>query len=598
MADWAARIASLKERWDKLSLAVRVAIAAGLLVLIGGLIFAVSVDREPQKAVLFSNLTDDDAARIVEKLRGANIPYEFGSGNTALLVPEKQVHETRLMLASEGLPSGGGVGFEVFDQQRFGESEFTEQVKYHRALEGELARTISHLAGVKRARVHLVLPTRSLFADREQDASASVVVHLVPGWKMREDQVKGIVHLVASSVRGLDPEHVTLVDGDGRPLDRSDSREEQGELTHKADAYRREIEHSKERAAQQMLDTSLGRGKTMVRVAAAVSFTREEVTEELYDPETIAQRSFQLVEEREGAGGRTVGGLPGTPSNLPGGEAATIGPGTGAGLVRRSETRNYEVSKYTRRAVEPVGRVTGLQVAVVADGRYRGTGDKKKFEALSQSELDRIQKLVAGAIGIDEKRGDRVVVECIPFAPTPVPPDDRSVVEKTLGPYAQYVLWALLAIAAFIAYRVLNKALQKRQAGSNASAADLLLSRALPGSPEAQNAALPSGDAGVLEGLQGLQLGAAQSGDPALAGLGGAGDTAQAGAAGAEPGAAEQPLKPVIPKSLLNKSKEPNPDAEAIEQVRQLAQEMASKEPEAAARVLRGWLAESKERAL
>src|SRR5215510_12591723 len=186
MADWAARIAPYKERWDKLSLALRVAIAAGLLLAIGAGAFALTANRAPQKAVLFSNLSDDDAARIVEKLRGANIPYEFGSGNTTLLVPETQVHETRLMLASEGLPSGGGVGFEVFDQQRFGESEFSEQVKYHRALEGELARTISHLAGVKRARVHLVLPARTLFAAAEEDARASVVVHLIPGWKMRD----------------------------------------------------------------------------------------------------------------------------------------------------------------------------------------------------------------------------------------------------------------------------------------------------------------------------------------------------------------------------------------------------------------------------
>ncbi|HET8934181.1 MAG TPA: flagellar basal-body MS-ring/collar protein FliF [Polyangiales bacterium] len=582
---------------------MRVAIVAGLLIGIGAIAYAATANREPQKGVLFSNLSDDDAARIVEKLRGANIPYEFGAGNTTLLVPEKQVYETRLMLASEGLPSGGGVGFEVFDQQRFGESEFTEQVKYHRALEGELARTISHLAGVKRARVHLVLPTRSLFADREQDASASVVVHLVPGWKVREDQVKGIVHLVASSVRGLDPDHVTLVDGDGRPLDRSDSREEAGELTGKADAYRRDIERSKERAAQQMLDASLGQRKSMVRVAAAVNFAREEVTEELYDPETIAQRSFQIVEEREGAGARTVGGLPGTPSNLPGGEAAVSGPGGGAGLTRRSETRNYEVSKYMRRAVEPVGRVTGLQVAVVADGRYRGTGEKKKFEPLSKDELDRIQKLVAGAVGIDEKRGDRVVVECIAFAPVVAPPDDRTLVEKTFGPYTQYVLWALMAVAAFIAYRVLNKALQRRPPalGSGAaSAADLLLSRALPGSPEAQNAALPSGDAGLLDGLQNLQLGAAGTGEPALAGGAAAGETLQAAAAAqaANHAAAEpQPVKPVvIPKSLLNKGKnEPSPDAEAVEQVRQLAQDMASKEPEAAARVLRGWLNEGKE---
>lgn len=599
MADWAARIAPLRERWDRLALAVRVAMVAGLLVGIGAIAYAATANREPHKAVLFSNLSDDDAARIVEKLRGANIPYEFGSGNTTLLVPEPQVYETRLMLASEGLPSGGGVGFEVFDQQRFGESEFTEQVKYHRALEGELARTVSHLAGVKRARVHLVLPTRSLFADREQDASASVVVHLVPGWKMREDQVKGIVHLVASSVRGLAPEHVTLVDGDGRPLERSDSSEEAGELTGKADAYRREIERSKERAAQQMLDASLGQRKSMVRVAAAVSFTREEVTEELYDPETIAQRSFQIVEEREGAGAKTVGGVPGTPSNLPGGELASAGPGGGAGLTRRSETRNYEVSKYMRRAVEPVGRVTGLQVAVVADGRYRGTGEKKKFEPLSKDELDRIQKLVAGAVGIEEKRGDRVVVECIAFAPAAAPLDDRTIIEKTFGPYTQYVLWALMAIAAFIAYRVLNKALQKKLAESGSSrATDLLLSRALPGSPGAQNAALPTGDSGLLEGLQNLQLGAAQSGEPALAGGGGAGETAQAalGAATTPSLAAEpQPMKAVIPKSLLNKQKESPADAEAVEQVRQLAQDMASKEPEAAARVLRNWLNEGKE---
>jgi flagellar M-ring protein FliF len=606
MADWAARIAPLRERWDRLSLAIRVGIAAGLLVAIGGIVFAATANREPQKGVLFSNLNDDDAARIVDKLRGANIPYAFGEGNTTLLVPETQVHETRLMLASEGLPSGGGVGFEVFDQQRFGESEFSEQVKYHRALEGELARTISHLAGVKRARVHLVLPARSLFADREQDASASVVVHLVGGWKMREDQVKGIIHLVASSVRGLDPEHVTLVDGDGRPLERSDSRDEGGELSNKADGYRREIERGKERAAQQMLDASLGHGKSMVRVAATVNFAREEVTEELYDPETIAQRSFQIIEERDGAASKTVTGLPGTPSNLPGGEAAVVGPAGGGGLARRSETRNYEVSKYMRRAVEPVGRLNGLQVAVVADGRYRGIGDKKKFEALSKDELERIQKLVAGAVGIDEKRGDRVIVECIPFAPAAAPFDDRTIVDKALGPYTPYLLWALLVVAAFLAYRVLNKALQKNRAANGGNAALGLgagaggaNAQALPGG--LHNAALPSGDAGLLDGLR-LSGALNQHCEPVLAGGAAAGDTTGAAGGGGEAGfdeaAEEVPKAPVIPKSLLNRSKEPNPDAEAIEQVRKLAQDMATKEPEAAARVLRSWLADSKERAL
>jgi flagellar M-ring protein FliF len=409
MADALERMKSLRARWDTLSLWSRFTIVGLLLAAACAWGWSAFSSAHPARSVLFSNLAEDDAARIVERLRAANVPYEIGGSGTTILVPEAQVHETRLMLASEGLPNGGGVGFEVFDAQRFGESEFAEQVKYHRALEGELARTISHLSGVKRARVHLVLPTRSLFADNTQGASASVVVHLVSGWKMREEQVKGIVHLVASSVRGLDPDHVTLVDGDGRSLERP--AQDEGELANNADSYRREIERGKERAAQQMLDTSLGNGKSMVRVAAAVSFTREEVTEERYDPTTIAQRSFQIVEEREGGGNKTVGGLPGTPSNLPGGEASQTGPGGGSAITRRSETRNYEVSKVLRRAVEPVGRVTGLQVAVVADGRYKGTGEKRKFEALGSDELARIQKLVAGAVGIDEKRGDRVVVE-------------------------------------------------------------------------------------------------------------------------------------------------------------------------------------------
>ena len=537
MAEWAARIAPLQSRWAKLSLLARTGVAAAALMAVGALIFATTAQRTPPKAVLFSNLSDDDAARIVDKLRAANIPYEFGPEGTSLLVPQTQVHETRLMLASEGLPSGGGVGFEVFDEQRFGESEFSEQVKYHRALEGELARTISHLAGVKRARVHLVLPTRSLFAANEQDASASVVVHLVPGWKMRDEQVKGIVHLVASSVRGLDPERVTLVDGDGRALGRGTHNE--GELANEADAYRREIERSKERAAQQMLDTTLGTGKSMVRVAAAVSFTREEVTEERYDPQTIAQRSFQITEEREGAGNRSVGGLPGTPSNLPGGETASSAPGGGGAVTRRSETRNYEVSKISRRAVEPVGRVTGMQVAVVVDGRYRGAGDKRKFEALGKDELDRIQHLVAGAIGIDEKRGDRIVVECIAFAPPPPITDDRSILEKAVGPYSDYVQYGLLALAAFIAYRMLKKSLGKRGQHSP-SLADVLGANTLPA-------------------------------------LGG-------GVAGGSP----LPEPAALPQAVL-----PNAGGtadEAVEQVRLLASEMASNEPEAAARVIRGWL--------
>jgi flagellar M-ring protein FliF len=549
MADWAARIAPWKERWAQLTLMARVGVMAGAVLLLGAIAFGMNVDRTPSKGVLFSNLGEDDAARIILRLKAANIPYELGPDGTSILVPQAQVHETRLMLASEGLPSGGGVGFEVFDQQRFGESEFSEQVKYHRALEGELARTISHLAGVKRARVHLVLPARTLFASTEQDASASVVVHLIPGWKMRDEQVKGIVHLVASSVRGLDADRVTLVDGEGRPL--GGGQRNDGELAGEADAYRRDIEKGKERAAQQMLDTTLGQGKSMVRVAAQVSFTREETTEETYDKEAIAPRSFQIVEEREGGDGKLVGGIPGAPSNLPGGSQPTVGASSGGVLTRRSETRNFEVSKTLRRAVEPVGRVIGMQVAVVVDGRYTGKDEKRRFEALRKDELDRIHNVVASAIGIDEKRGDRVVVECVPFAPQPAPIDDRSLVEKTLGPYTNYALLAIVALLVLIIFMVGRKTLRSRPI------------------------ALPKGSdvlaAPLLAGMTESALGAGENKDKAL------------------PGSPEMPSLPLPEQAAAAQASR----EEAVEQVRQLTSQMASNEPEAAARVLRGWLAES-----
>jgi flagellar M-ring protein FliF len=554
MADWAARMAPWKERWSTLALTARVGIIAGALLVLGAAIYALTVDRTPQKAVLFSNLGEDDAARIILRLKAGGIPYEIGPDGTSLLVPENQVHETRLTLASEGLPSGGGVGFEVFDQQRFGESEFSEQVKYHRALEGELARTISHLAGVKRARVHLVLPARTLFANTEQDASASVVVHLIPGWKMRDEQVKGIVHLVASSVRGLDPERVTLVDGEGRSL--GGGQRNDGELAGEADAYRREIERGKERAAQQMLDTTLGQGKSMVRVAAQISFTREEVTEERYDPEAIAPRSYQIVEEREGGDGRLIGGIPGAPSNLPGGATPTVGPAAGGVLTRRSETRNFEVTKTLRRAVEPVGRVTGMQVAVVVDGRYTGTGEKKRFEALRKDEIDRIHNVVASAIGIDEKRGDKVVVECVPFAPAPAIVDDRSMVERTLGPYTNYGMLALAVLAILAIVLVGRKTMRRGKPLAIPAGTDVLPTPLLAG--------LTGGDAGLPPGA--------------------AGERALAGSTGLEMPQLPHPEQAAAAAA----SRE-----EAVEQVRQLTSQMAANEPEAAARVLRGWLAES-----
>ena len=439
MADPRGSAAELWGRFRGAPNSTRIAILVGAATFVSLLAYAASQTASPSMGVLFSNLSQDDAARITDRLRTMGVSYETVEEGGTVLVPESRVHDVRLTLASEGLPLGGGVGFEVFDQQRFGESEFSEQVKYHRALEGELARTISHLGGVRRARVHLVLPKRALFTSSEQKASASVVLHLRPGFKMSDGQAQGITHLVAASVRGLEIERVTMVDGQGEPLGKPNKGVEQN-VTDSL-AFRRQVEQTRETAVQQLLDRTLGPGKAIVRVAADVNFSREERTEERFDPEAIAPRSFQLEEEANGSEGRIAAGIPGTPSNLPGGEAPQSAR-TNDKLTRRRETRNFEVSKVTRRAVEPVGRIEGLQVAVVVDGEWSGEGAERTFQPRPQEELDRIEAIVSSAVGLDAERGDAITVECIPFAPEVEPVDNRLPLEVYADKYAPYIEWA------------------------------------------------------------------------------------------------------------------------------------------------------------
>ncbi len=471
MEEFRTRFSAARERFDALPGRARWGILAGVLVTIAVAAFSLLRDAEPAYALLYANLEEADAGAVVERLREKQVPFKLERSGTQVWVPEASVHETRLALAAEGLPRGGGVGFEIFDEQRFGESEFAEQVKYHRALEGELSRTIGHLAGVESARVHLVLPQRNLFAADESQATASVVVKLRPGARLADERVRGVVHLVASSVRGLAPESVTVVDGDGRPLAGGEQAED--ELATRSLEVRRSYEHSKERAVQQLLDATLGPGVAVVRVAADMTFAREERTEERFDPSTIATRSFQITEERNGAAGPTAEGVPGTPSNLPGGETPTTGTTGDDGLSRRSETRNYEVSKVTTRAIEPVGRVTRLDVAVVVDGTWTGAGAQRRYRARPAEEITRIRTIVESAIGSQADRGDRVTVENVQFAAVPAvagepAADAIQVLAKQYGLYAGIGLAALLALA--VVLFVLRRRSKKNQAALAPSA--------------------------------------------------------------------------------------------------------------------------------
>lgn len=430
MAELQDRLAPLKERWDGLDGNVRLGaiVAVALSVAVGIMLYANA--GGPAMSVLFSNLTANDAARVSERLGEMQIPYETDPTGTAILVPESRVHEIRMTLAASGLPGANGVGFEIFDEQVFGESEFSEQVKYERAMRGELSRTISSLAGVEQAQVNLVLPERSLFRSDTEQASASVVLHLRPGWQLSEEQAGGIIHLVASSVRGLAASNVIVVDGEGRRVAGTGQDGETEQATESL-SYRRELEREKERTAQRLLDETMGIGRAQVRVAADVSFTREERTEERYLPDEVAPRSFQIEEERDGADTATTAGVPGAASNLPGGPAAEAGGGADS-TRRRSETRNFEISKTVRHAVTPVGRVERLNVAVVVDGTWEGEGEERTFTPLPDEELDRIERIVASTVGLNSERGDRITVACMPFAGTP---------EASIDPTEADVLW-------------------------------------------------------------------------------------------------------------------------------------------------------------
>lgn len=528
------------DRWKGMSLGRRFGLMAALALLIGGAVWAWAAATATQYAVLFSNLESSDAAAIVERLKGSKTLYKLDNGGTEIWVPEPAVHELRLQLAGEGLPSGGGAGFELFDQQKFGESEFSEQVKYHRALEGELSRTISHLTGVESARVHLVLPSRSVFVNAENTASASIALRMKPGAKLSSDQIKGLVHLVASSVRGLSPEAVTLIDGSGRRL--SGGEDESEQATNSME-FQRSYERAQERSLQQILDTTVGPGRAMVRVAAEVNFAREETTEERVDPQLVAARSFQITEEREQNVAANAGGVPGAVGTLEGADT-NLSANTTAGLVRRSETRNFEISKTTRRAVEPVGRVSRLSVAVVVDGTYKGKGEKRTFVARSPSELTVIKNVVAAAAGIKDERGDRVTVECVPFAEQPVdliePPVQgiEAIVRKS-WPYAVIgasTLLVLAVVVAFVSSRKRKKEEQKRL--------ELKLAAEVP--PE-------------LKQIEGPTPSMAQLNAPAI-----------------------------TPESAPQTA-----DAQAeAEKIRALTAEIASNDPYLAARVVRGWLSE------
>ncbi|HDL7822345.1 TPA: flagellar M-ring protein FliF [Yersinia enterocolitica] len=419
-----------------------IAAAAAVAILVALMLWA----KSPDYRVLYSNLNDRDGGDIVTQLTQLNIPYRFADNGGALLIPADKVHETRLRLAQQGLPKGGAVGFELLDQEKFGISQFSEQVNYQRALEGELARTIGTLGPVLNVRVHLAMPKPSLFVREQKSPTASVTLALQPGRALDDGQINAIVYMVSSSVAGLPPANVTVVDQTGRLLTQSDSAGR--DLNAAQLKFTNEVENRFQRRIETILAPMVGSGNVHAQVTAQVDFASREQTDEEYKPNQAANQGAvrsQQVSTSEQLGGTNVGGVPGALSNQPSAtpvapiEVPQATPAAGAGTAanaanrpataarqtatssnsRHDQTTNFEVDRTIRHTQQQAGMVQRLSVAVVVN---YGSDKAGKPIALSKDQLAQVESLTREAMGFSTVRGDTLNVVNTPFNAT----DDAS----------------------------------------------------------------------------------------------------------------------------------------------------------------------------
>jgi flagellar M-ring protein FliF len=376
-------------------------------------------------------------------------------------------------LAGEGLPRGGGVGFEIFNETNFGQTDFVQRLNYQRALQGELARTIRNFQQVIEARVHIATPKESVFIEDEKPPTASISVKLRGREKLNQHEIQSIVNLVASAVPGLSTENITLVDTSGRLLYRKQS-EGEGLLTGSQLEYQIKIEDTLRQKVETMLEEVVGANRVKARVTAEIDFNKVERTEEIFDPEAQVVRSEQMLRENDPQGSADAEGIPGVK-----GEMATFaeeggGQTSAGGYNRNNVTRNYEISKQTKHTQEKGGSVKRLSIAVMVDGSYEKSVDKDgktslKYLPRSPEEMQNLDKLVKNAIGYNEERGDQVEVAGLPFALSTIPEPEPDPLEKwramtTMLPTPPAYLVIALLLTLFVVKPML-KLLAARQLG-------------------------------------------------------------------------------------------------------------------------------------
>lgn len=544
-----------------------VAAALSTLALVGALIYYGS---QPDYGVLFSDLKPADAQTIVEKLKAGGVKYQVSDGGTTVSVPSERISELRLQMASSGVLSGGHVGFDLFDKTSFGTTDFTQQVNYQRAIEGELARTIEGMDEVESARVHVTQPRESIFADKAERAKASVMVRVRQGRELSRERTEAITNLIASAVEALDPQDISVMDTQGRVLssaERSGAANGSGAFSSQIEA-RRKFEAETAARIVSLIEPISGPGHVRADVAADIDFSQVEQMEEKYDPKSQVIRSQQTTQESRNQQPNGAASIVGARANDPSipvtAPTPTVSPSP-ATDQRTAATTNYEIDKLVRRTTGGSGRISRLSVSVLVDYKMAEGSPVVR----SPEELQKIQDVVAAAVGVDTNRGDQIVVKTIPFdQPAHAEAKNLTFLEKNKDLIRAAIKYGLLVVAALLVLLFIVR--PARRAIKLAGAQTLKLPAG--GAP----LALPSGPAGV-------------EASHLVTGTGVAGQTSESSLASPRTVAEIEAEMEAEVAREINTLPAEVVRASAIK--KQLL-ERAKQKPEAVAMTLRGWLQE------
>ena len=455
-------------------------LGAGRVLMMGGIavgviaffIFLTSRLTAPDMGLLYADLAMEDSSRMVAKLESMNVPYQIRGNGNQIMVPRDQVLRLRMTMAQEGLPQGGSVGYEIFDQTNaLGQTSFVQNLNYVRALEGELSRTIRSLGRISAARVHLVLPRRELFGRDTREPSASIILRT--SGQLERGQIAAIQHLVAAAVPKLATSRVSIVDDKGNLLARGGDGEGAGAANTGLTEYQSAIENRMKRAVEELIERTVGAGKVRATVSAEIDFDRVTTNDEVYDPDSQVVRSTQTIEEQsqstdsDGNTPVTVG------TNLPEAQAPQDASGvkSSSNNRRTEETVNFEISKTNRTKVHETGVIRRLSVAVLVDGVYtRGADGAQTYTPRGEEELQRYVALVRSTVGFNQQRGDTVEVVNMPFsAPEAIeePPPPFLGLAKAdylkIGEFFVFIIIALLVLL-FVVRPIISRSFKVAQA--------------------------------------------------------------------------------------------------------------------------------------